>query len=269
MITIQDIAKNIESKLQAVVTEDMTIAPYTFKIEPISGDISGDRKIIHGTIVPYPGNIVPVEGLNSFYLTYRVVLTPYAELKEDIFQYVSSYIESTNGQTNSLQEYAYIMSFSAPEAGATTMVEKVGRVTPISFMVYYQFIKNGVLSNDCKWKLNDTVLKMLDGSAARASVLSKDTLCNNNRQESALLVTGHAFQFNLPYLKEGIYAQLVEDILSRSKTTYTLEYEDSNLPSKKLTWLVVLESGQINYQAGKVPFISCVFTLARTDIYGG
>lgn len=267
MLDLQTIAENIEESLNA-------LGDFTFKIYANAGEYQSEHNeyarrfdnTIYGILAAVAGStIVPVKGLNSYSTALELQLAANFNIKDDLYDLLTLYVQQHTGASSIISDYAAVVSFDIPTVGQIEQNTPMGRCLPISLPIYYQFIQNGVLSNDVEVRLNDEELMVLSSAFIRGRTASTNWLMGKEEMQSAIGQQGLMINVVLAYSKGGIVEQLASDIISgKLVQTYTMTYNDGNVSK---SWQVLLQDGSINTEAQKVASVSVSFLIAREDIY--
>jgi|AGTN01.1.fsa_nt_gi hypothetical protein len=268
MITVEALKTLLESGLNELANE--MDAGFNFVFFANMGDyraaVQMGRKlpkpIVDGILSSLQSTVVPVKSLNNFYIQLKLDILVPERLIGAAQSVLNAYIEANAGGAGIIGEFAYIFNMNIPDVGTADIFPNVGEAVPISTTVFYQFIKDGVLSNNCHFSLDNEDVLFLDASISRSRINQTDNV--ENSEEMASLIPQQGLQFNatIPFLNKGNIKALVEEVNSGALGgTHSLEYSDGVTTSR--SWTVTLKDGSISYQAGKVPTITASFLIAR------
>lgn len=283
MIDIKSIATLLKTGLNTIATayftSNTTAQKVSFEVYASEGDYKRatlDRRTVVPTInailVSMPGAITPLQGLNNFFMSLDLTLISPIANKDDVANIFLEYMKATAGATGTLDSYAYVMNFTILDVEEAGQRPGIGHSVPMHTMVYFQFILNGVLSNNCQIEINSEEMIALDYSIARVRIPDTSNIGNDKEMRSATTQQGLQININIPYLKTNVTKELIRDILGGVGLvgggdigkTYTVGYTDDNY---SISRTMILKDGTVSFQAGKVGVISLSFLLADTEVY--
>lgn len=271
MITIKQLKDLLQSSLNALADDFVFIINANcgkYEVAKQTGR-KLPKPVVNCILRPLQSTVVPVMQLGNFYTQLQFDLLVPEKLIDSVQSVLMQFIESNAGAAGVYGEYAYVINMNLPDLGVADISLHVGASVQITTSVYYQFIKNGVLSNNCKLKLDGEELLTLDSATARARINQTDNTENSEEMQTVITQQGLQFNLTLPYLMRPKLEQLVKEIhLGKLGDVHTLEYDDGLIKSgaNNPVWLVTLKDGSVSYQAGKVPTITASFLLAREDL---
>lgn len=283
MIEIKSIADLLKTGLNTIATayfaDNTTAQKVSFEVYASEGDYTRatlNRRTVVPTInailISMPGAITPLQGLNNFFMSLDFTLICPVANKDDVANILTEYMNVSAGATGTLDTYAYVMNFTILDIAEAGQRPGIGHSVPMHTTVYFQFILNGVLSNNCQIAINGENMIALDYSIARVKIPDTSNIGNDKEMRSAITQQGFQININVPYLKTNVTKELIRDILGGVGLigggdigkTYTVGYTDEVY---SISRTMVLKDGTVSYQAGKVGVISLSFVLADTEVY--
>lgn len=283
MIEIKSIASLLKTGLNTIATAyfatNTTAQKVSFEVYATEGDYKRatlDRRTVVPTInavlISMPGAITPLQGLNNFFMSLDLTLISPVANKDDVANILMEYMKSTAGATGTLDTYAYVINFSILDIEEAGQRPGIGHSVPMHTMVYFQFILNGVLSNNCVITINGETMIPLDYSIARVRIPETNNIANDKEMRAAVSGQGFQLNLNIPYLKTTVTSELIRDILGGVPLlgggdlgkSYTVGYTDEVY---SISRTMVLKDATVSFQAGKVGVISLSFLLADTEVY--
>jgi hypothetical protein len=269
MVTETEIAKSIEDALNA------STAKYRFNIIPLVGDFKTafDARaeqlrelsvpVINGVLLPIPSPITPIKDLGNFNRIFQLSFIVKKRQAQAAAAILNTYIEDNIGNAADFGGYAGIMNFDNLSVGSVSQESPIGTGLPLMTMVYYQFIKGGMISNVCKVFIDGVKTQYLNCSVGKTRILETNAYDGHKNMKSAITQQGVSFEITLPYVKNDLTKKLLGDLLDGGlNEIYTVIYDDGFIAPR--TFEMLASSANEGLVPGKIPGISVVFMEADT-----
>lgn len=272
-VSISALAQMLEDGLNAISTQEN----FVFNIIANAGDFKESekpnqrqeaRKIINGVLTPQPSAIIPVAGLNNYYMQMTFSMPVPKDYVERVSAVVNTYIKSQVGALVSVEGYAGVCNFDMLTLEGLTMLPTIGTGSVLYTNVYYQFIENGVLSNECIFVIDGQSLLITEWAVGRTKVPQTDNVTNSETMLSLMVGQGLQVSLTVPYINQPIYKLLFEEMWNGAlNTAHKITYYDGIISTmdKPLTKNMALVTATNVGEAGKIPMLQFAFT----EVYGG
>lgn len=284
MITTKQTAKIIESKLNALV--EATDKPFRFFIHSNEGEYSAaikgsQRELpvqrINGILLETMSTPVPLQGLNSVIKqeTLQIIVPiDFGALREGVqsggIDYVMSlltaFVQDTVGLAGTETDdrgasFSYVLGISTPLVGMESYYGELGKAVPVTLSVAWQFIENGVLSNNAIFKLNGTPVVLMDGSIVRTRVGDTNNVDGQKEMTTRITQQGLTIKIVVPYKRGDVSETLMRDMLmGELPTVYAFEYDDGVITySNRMAAREITSS----HNAGKGITVTATLEIAR------
>lgn len=231
------------------------------------------KYIVNGCLKPLTGTMEPIKDLNSIYAVFTLEFVVKVEWKDQMHEVLNDYALAATGTLSNFGTLSTLLYFDVPYIGAVAATSPIGVHVPMSTTVYLQQIGNGVISNNCKIKINGEYLPITKYNFPRTRTTQSDNVYNDPEIRSAVTQQGLGLTIETPYLLNPIVKKLVRDsYIGGIGTVYRIEYDDGIVSTDDGTftppvWYMIVKSCVPSYLAGRVPNISITFLPARLDVY--
>lgn len=230
----------------------------------------GDNIIFRGVFIPSPGNVTPIQGLNSFVSSANLILVCADEYRQQMFNALNALSLEWSGQSGYIDSdvdeepsYSYVVSTSTPSVGPEQIIPGIGQGVTFDIVFNFQFTQYGIIGNSCKWTLDDVALTVLASRTEKTRLINTDQRENDQNLTAIPTAQSKSFKFTLVYtpaIKALVEEMLADDQLDEQ---HTLTYSDSFVGSKSFT--VTAQAIAQNNQPNVVSTLEVVFVLVKTD----
>jgi hypothetical protein len=284
MITVQKFSELVQTQLNAIAVQLQK--NFTFKIYPNEGEYydaiqSNQRElpknIVFGVMSFMPTPTIPLQNLGIYNVSaYIEILAPVTKGKlsndddyghiNDVANVIQNFYAQQTGLTGTLtdanqDEYSYIFSCNTPNTG-TEINGRFGRAVPITIMLGWQLIKNGVLYNDINITIGGEPAVCTDFSFENVINPQTDNVDNRPYLESYAQSQALVISVIMPYRKTEVCSSLVNQIFSNSLgTNYNVTYSDGVIDNK--TRIMFATNIKLTGQPGLNCAIQATFMLSR------
>lgn len=284
MIKVQKFVELVETQLNDLAAADG--ADFTFKIYPNEGEYYDavqvsqrelPKNIVFGVMSFMPTQTIPLQNLGIFNVSaYVEVLAPVTKGEDSndddyghcnaVANIVQNYYAQQTGATATLTDdegdtYASIFACNTPSTG-TEITGRFGRAVPLTIMVSWQLIENGVLYNDINITIDGEGAVCTDFSFENVITPQTDNVDNSQYLKSYPQSQTLAISMIMPYRNTALCKALVTQIFDNSlQTAHTVSYTDGKIAPQALSMIAV------NIKMSGQPGLNCViqatFMLAR------
>ena len=284
MIPVQDFVELVQTQLNELAAE--ANADFTFKIYPNEGEyydaVQNNQRelpkgIVFGVMSFMPTSTIPLQNLGIFNVSaYVEILAPVtrgAQSNDDDYGHINAvanivqnYYARQTGATGTLTDadnkaYAYIFACNTPTTGAE-VTGRFGRAVPLTIMVSWQLIEDGVLYNDIDITIDGEGAVCTDFSFENVVTPQTDNINNNAYLQSYAQSQALAISVIMPYRNTALCKALVTQIFNNSlATTHTVVYHDGYITDKTLSMIAV--NVKMSGQPGLNCAIQATFMLSR------
>lgn len=286
MITEKQLAEIINDKLNDAAKA--TGAEFEFKVFPNLGDyqasIGGTRKtlpkpLVNATLISTSSQIVPLQNVKSYTVTHMLnILAPVDREKPEegigaVMEPVRYFVEQNAGLTKSLKDddgnvCAFVFAPQFPNVGQ--LMNGIGVwYVPVTLFLIWQFIENGVVSNEIGITIDGQSAVLLNGGSARTRITETNSLENDEEMTTIISQQGLTLKVTTPYIKTkgSVSRKLVNDAWNGALGTfYNVTYrdgtDDDDTAVTKSVKMVATEISE-NWASGTV--VSVTATLVPAD----
>lgn len=264
MITIKDIAEAFETGLNDLADE------VQFAIFPNAGEYAESVKVtrfqpkpqINGVLRPIISQVVPIQGLENYLFNVAlemVIPVQYVEVAQNI---IYAYIKANAGSTGTLGGYGYVFNMLLPEISNQAIRPNAGDSVALTATLYYQFILDGKLSNQCTLTIDGETVLYTMCEVNRTRIPDTANIANDTEMKTKIFQQGLMIKCVLPYREKTKVIALASDIINPVVLTnnYTVAYSDGSVSASKT---MVMTDGSIILEQGKVAGLNITFTTAR------
>lgn len=242
MIAVEQMAKIIQNQLNGVATD----LPFDFLIHASMGDYvaaeGGSQKkmpkpLINGIIQTLPSSIIPLQAVKSYVATQMLTIIAPTQPNApengiaQVLNAVQAFVESQAGFTGSMtdtdgMDYSYIFAPQLPQVGQLS--DDIGFwYIPITVSLTWQFIAGGVTSNQIVITVDNEKVILLEGGFSRTRICETNNKSNSEELTSTATQQGLTLRIVVPFIRSGLGAKLISDMLIGSlDLTYTVTYDD-------------------------------------------
>jgi hypothetical protein len=277
MINTSTLASLIQTWLNDYATD------FVFQIYPNEGQYlaavqSNQRQLptekVYGVLSDLPTDITPLTNLGLYTYTQELeVLAPVerganANVNhiDKVVNVLRSFLQGKSGQSGTITDsesnvFAYVLSLSNISVGVEN-TGSFGTAIPVTLSVSWQFIKNGVLANNCTLTIDGELALCTSHTIEWTSVPQIDNVENSTYLKGYNSAQAITVSFVIPYLNTPLCKKLVNQIWDGDlSTTYTVKYSDGIVADKTKTMIAlgIKQSGQ----PGLIEAISGTLNLSR------
>lgn len=282
MIPVQEFVNLVETQLNALAADKN----FVFKIYPNEGEYYDaiqtnqrelPKSIVFGVCTFMPTSTIPLQNLGIYNVSaYIEILAPVTRgaLSNDddyghcnaVSNVIQNYYAQQTGATGTLTDaddnnYAYIFACNTPSTG-TEITGKFGRAVPMTIMVSWQLIQDGVLYSDIDITIDGEGAVCTDFSFENIVTPQTDNVDNQAYLKSYAQSQTLAISVIMPYRNTTLCKGLVNQIFDNSlATTHTVVYRDGKVTDKTLSMIAV--NVKMSGQPGLNCAIQATFMLAR------
>lgn len=232
-----------------------------------------DTPILRGVFIPTPGEVVPIEEVESCTSGANLIIACTDEFKAYVLNFLTTWASSRAGQvesyTSSGETIYYLINANTPNVGAVQILDGIGQGVTISVQMTIQFIAGGVIGNVVKWKLDGNDLPDLMSTIEKNRMISTDARENEDCLSAVACAQSLSFRFSLPYVNRPAITSLVNEALSPHmlKTRHVLSYYDgvTILSTAPVTYDVIAQAISLKNQKGTISSIDVVFTIVAEE----
>lgn len=224
---------------------------------------------IYGVQTLAPGSITPLAGVDNYLINTQLGMIVSISQANEVKGILNSYIEENVGEITQIDDYIAVVSFDLLSEGGYDIRANIGESITLSTNIYYQFIRNGVLSNECKLRINGELMPVLKMALPRVMTVQTDQVLGESELQSAVGQQGLTISLDVPYKKIPIITKIMNDtVLGGLNNVYKLEYTDGVVNGgEPVVWYCLIKDSAPSYQAGKVPCLSLTFLIANSGSY--
>ncbi|MEG1609049.1 MAG: hypothetical protein RR348_04200, partial [Clostridia bacterium] len=184
---------------------------------------------------------------------------------ERVSQIINSYIKNQVGKLITVDGYVGITNFDTLYVGALTQMPMVGTGSVIATNVYYQFIKGGVLANQCVFTIDGLDTLVTEWSVGKSRISQSDNVQNSEVMYSVIAQQGLQIAVSMPYVRNSACESLFNEMWNgKLNIAHTISFYDGAIataenPIKKHMTML---TGAVSGVAGDVPLFQFTFTEA-------
>lgn len=284
MIEVQKYVELVETQLNLLAANENFI----FKIYPNEGEYYNAIKtsqrelpkdIVFGVLTFMPTTTIPLQNLGIYNVSALLeILAPVtrgASANDDDYGHINSvaniiqtYYAQQTGATGTLTDsempantYKYIFSCNTPQTG-TEVTGQFGRAVPLSLMISWQLIENGVLFNDIKITIDGLAAAVTDFSFENVITPQTDNIDNNAYLRSYAQSQSLIISVIMPYTNTVTCKELITSIFDNTLAkTYQVKYSDGYITDQ--TNRMVAANIKMSGQPGLNCVIQATFVLSR------
>lgn len=282
MINYKQLTEYIQDGIQAAVTPTGGTAPYNitvntqvgeYKYQPVQGKIRTQNAIeVTGNLLFRPSDTVPIHGLSMYTLTSHLEFVVPVQIAQDLCTSLQKYIDETVGTATAFTDtdgnkYAATLGFDTPVMSSRQIYPGVGNGVLLSCFIYFQLIKDGVISNQCVITIDGEPMLYLSAGIANTSQAFPANVGNNEYATSTKTMQTLALSIKIPYINTNIVKTLMREVFDGSlSATHTLTYSDgvAYLSTAPYTATINTSNMNISLAPNTVPSIDISVALATT-----
>lgn len=284
MISVEQMATIIQNQLNEVSAD----LPFDFLIHASMGDYlaaeGGSQKqlpkpLINGVVQALPSSIIPLQAVKSYVATQMLTIIAPTQPNApengiaQVLNAVQGFVESQAGFTGSMTDddglnYSYIFAPQLPQVGQLS--DDIGFwYIPITVSLTWQFIAGGVTSNQIEITVDDENVILLEGGFSRTRICETNNKSNSEELTSTATQQGLTLRIVVPFIRSGLGAKLVSDMLIGSlDLIYTVTYDDGltrNASGQAPSFEMVATEIKESIAAGTVVSITATLVIASTQ----
>lgn len=217
---------------------------------------------INGILLLNQGDILPLKGLNNYYLPAALSLLVPKTCLQEVFAIVRQYVQENVGTAVNFGDYTAIVGFDMPSAGVLSPVGGASWSVPIHTNVYFNLFKNGISSNSAKISVDGEEMIYYNLNVTRTREGSRNNITNSEEMKTQIERQQLSFAFTIPYHDTPVIKKLMKDAFQGSiPQTYGLKYYDPIVEEN--VYEVVATEILPTFVAGKLAQITLRFELAQ------